>query len=125
MLATYASIVGAELPVDAGPDSFDFSPVLLGQQPTGKPIRESLVIRSGGGAMTIRSREWKLITALGSGGFSKPRRLKPEPGGSKGQLYNLADDLGETNNLYQKCPDIVQRLTAELSRIHHAEWSRN
>ncbi len=124
MLATYASIVGAKLPVGAGPDSFDFSQVLLGTQLAKTPVRNSLVIRSGGGLMTIRSGDWKLITGLGSGGFSKPRKVKPEPNGPKGQLYNLADDLGESNNLYQKHPDIVRRLTAELARVRDAEQTR-
>ena len=31
-------------------------------------------------------------------------------------LYNLADDPGETNNLYAKFPDIAARLLAQLQR---------
>ena len=47
----------------------------------------------------IRQGEWKLELGLGSGGFSEPKRLKPEPGGPEGQLYNLAQDPGENDNL--------------------------
>ena len=117
MLATFASVVDVDLPEDAGPDSFDILPVLLGKQPEEKPIRGPLVIPAGGDVMSIRAGHWKLITGLGSGGFSKPRRIKPTPGGPTGQLYHLGDDPGETNNLYQEKPDIVKRLQAELARI--------
>jgi arylsulfatase A-like enzyme len=67
--------------------------------------------------MTFRSGDWKLITGLGSGGFSKPKRIKPGPDDPQGQLYNLAEDLGETTNLYAKHPEIVARLTTELKKV--------
>jgi arylsulfatase A-like enzyme len=75
-------------------------------------------------AMMIRSGDWKLINQLGSGGFSQPKTIKPEPGGPAGQLYNLRNDLAETNNLYLKHPEIVARLEAEMQRIVKAELSR-
>jgi arylsulfatase A-like enzyme len=124
LLATFASVVDAELIAGVGPDSFDISGVLLGTQPEEKPIRDALVIRSGGGMMTIRVGDWKLITGLGSGGFSQPRRIKPGPGDPPGQLYNLADDLGETNNLYADEPAIVQKLLAQLKKIRETGRSR-
>ena len=124
MLATFASLIGVDLPEQAGPDSFDILPVLLGKQPRDQPIRGAVVIPSGNGTMTIRSGPWKLIMGLGSGGFSTPRRIQPSPGGPTGQLYHLADDLGETNNLYQKKPGVVKRLKAELARIRGLEKSR-
>jgi arylsulfatase A len=67
--------------------------------------------------MTFRSGDWRLITGLGSGGFSKPNRVKPAPDDPQGQLYNLASDLGETTNRYSKHPQIVARLTAELKTV--------
>lgn len=124
LLATLAAIVGKELPAAAGPDSFDFSQVLYGKQPKEKPVRESLAMKSGNGTMTIRSGPWKLITGLGSGGFSKPSRVKPGDGDPIGQLYNLDTDLGEINNLYQNHPEIVKRLTSDLERIKTAGHSR-
>lgn len=117
MLATFAGIVKAKLPNGAGPDSVDFLPVLLGRRPENKPIRDALVIRSGGGMMTIRMGDWKLIDGLGSGGFSQPRRVRPRKGDPPGQLYNLADDVGETKNLYAQKPAIVKRLLKKLAEI--------
>ena len=74
-------------------------------------------MKSGSGAMTARQGPWKLITQLGSGGFSKPSRVKPTRGGPAGQLYNLDEDLGELKNLYAQKPDVVARIAAELERI--------
>ncbi len=124
MLATFAAITGVDLPADAGPDSFSILPVLLGRQPEKDPIRDPVVIPSANGTMSILSGPWKLITALGSGGFSKPSRIQPTEGGPEGQLYNLVDDRGETNNLYREQPDIVARLKAELAQIRQASRTR-
>jgi hypothetical protein len=124
MLATFASVVDVDLPAGAGPDSFSILPVLLGTQPEGKPIRGPVAIPSANGTMTLRSGPWKLITALGSGGFSKPSRIQPTPGGPAGQLYNLGSDPGETENLYLEKPAIVKRLTEELDRIRNAGQTR-
>ena len=120
LLATFADIVDQELPPAAGPDSFSFLPVLTGKQPDTKSIRDSLVIHSGGGFITVREGDWKLIMGLGSGGFSQPRKVKPRPDDPAGQLYNLTADLGETNNLYAQHPEIVQRLTTRYQKIRDA-----
>jgi arylsulfatase A len=118
LMATFADLLGAKLPADAGPDSFSFLPALTSNPPSLTPIRTQIAMRPGSAAlMTFRSGDWKLITGLGSGGFSKPNRVKPSPNDPQGQLYNLASDLGETTNLYSKHPEIVARLTAELKKI--------
>lgn len=99
------------------PDSHSFLPVLLGESSTELEDRPPIVIKSASGAMVIRSGHWKLIDSLGSGGFTKPSRIKPEPNGPVGQLYNLADDPGESINLYLQRPEIVKRLEAEMEQI--------
>lgn len=124
LLATFAAIVDRPLSREAGPDSFDFSGVLLGTHPEDNPVRDSLVIRSGGGLMTIRRGDWKLIDGLGSGGFSRPRRVKPGPDDPAGQLYNLRDDLGETTNRYAERPELVAELSAHLAKIRDSGRSR-
>ena len=114
LLATFASISGYQRKPDEGPDSYDFSKVLLGTQPDGEPVRPQLAMQSGGGHRSIRVGEWKLIDALGSGGFSDPKKLQPEPGAARGQLYNLGSDPAEAQNLYLERPAIVERLRAVL-----------
>ena len=124
VLATLAAITGADLPDGAGPDSFDFSPVLLGRQPEDQPIRKSLALYSANKTMIVRAGPMKLITALGSGGFTAPSREEPKPDGPQGQLYNLADDPAEQQNLYLKHPETVAQLEAELERIVKSGRSR-
>ena len=72
----------------------------------------------------IRQGPWKLIEGRGSGGFSEPRRIEPGPGEPPGQLYNLAEDPAETNNLYLDRPDIVERLAGVLEQYRQQGHSR-
>jgi arylsulfatase A len=62
----------------------------------------------------IRSGDWKLITGLGSGGFTKPSTIKPKPGEPAVQLYNLRTDPAETTNLAAQHPDKVKGLLSTL-----------
>jgi arylsulfatase A len=114
-LATAADLVGATLTADAGEDSFDLLPVLLGRK-LEQPVREAVVHHSGDGTFGIRQGPWKLCLALGSHGFSDPKNVKPQPGGPQGQLYNLDDDPEEKHNLWLEKPEVVKRLTALLDK---------
>lgn len=125
LLATFSDICGQPLANGAGPDSFSILPVLEDRQPRDQPVRGPIVMQAGNfSTMSIRSGDWKLINQPGSGGFSKPAKIKPEPGDPKGQLYNLRDDPAETNNLYLENPEIVTRLEVEMKRIEESGHSR-
>jgi len=115
ILATVAGLTGAELPADAGPDSYDISSALLGKKGP-RPIREALVSHSENGTFAIRQGAWKLILDnQTSGGWMVPEGRPPRPG-SPGQLYNLADDPAESKDLWEARPEIVQRLGALLEK---------
>lgn len=112
LLTSLASLVGGKVPAEA-PDGVDVLPALLGESPAG---RDSLVEHSG--VLGIRQGPWKLIepgkgprvlahTAVESG-------VSPEV-----QLYDLADDLGETRNLAKENPDKVRELQAKLKSIRN------
>ena len=79
LLATVASIVGAELPDDAAEDSFDMLPAWLGKAK--EPIRPYLLHQAFGGARTlsIRRGNWKYLDHAGSGGnrYEQDARLRP------------------------------------------------
>ena len=102
-----------DLPDDSGEDSFNALPAFKGEKGD-KPVRPSTVYKNG---EVIRMGDWKLLTHLGSGGFSEPRRVRPVPGGPTGQLFNLRDDIGERHNLWSENPAIVERLSRELERV--------
>lgn len=124
LLATFAAVTGDQLKSGEGPDSFNLLPVLLGEQPEDEPIRGPLPIASGNRTMTLRDGDWKLIQGLGSGGFTKPARVKPGPDDPAGQLYHLANDPAEQTNLYQEFPDRVAEMTAKLKTLMAAETTR-
>lgn len=123
LMATSAAIVGASLPENAGEDSYNILPALLGEPREG-PIREATVHHSFNGTFAIRQGRWKLILGRGSGGFSKPRTIEPKEGEPKGQLYDIEADIDESENLWAQHPEIVERLTALLERYKQEGRSR-
>ena len=108
-MRTFADVFGVKLPDHAGEDSFSLMPLLQGVD---KPIRESAVSASSGGTPAVRSGSWKYIPAPGSGGWGK--------GGDQSQpvqLYNLAEDIGETKNLAAAMPEKVAEMKALLEKL--------
>jgi arylsulfatase A-like enzyme len=107
IMATVSEVVGARLPDNAGEDSFSLLPLLRGGT---QPVRHSSVNQSANGLPSIREGSWKLIFGAGSGGWGAGRDELPA------QLYNLAEDIGETRNLYKEKPDVVERLTKLMAQ---------
>ena len=121
-LATIAEIVEFDVPNEAGEDSYNILPALLGE--TGEaPIREATVHHALDGMFAIRKGDWKLIEGRGSGGFTQPRRIEPVGDEPLGQLFNLKDDPSEQNNLYSEYPDVVAQLQSLLSRYRDQGYS--
>ncbi|MDQ3330949.1 MAG: sulfatase-like hydrolase/transferase [Planctomycetota bacterium] len=117
--ATLAALVGQKLAKETAPDSHNLLPVLLGHD--GATGRETLITQSSQGVLSLRKGSLKFIPHLGSAGFSEPKREKPTPGGPTVQLYDLANDPGETTNLAGERPNVVAELTALLERLQTAE----
>jgi arylsulfatase A-like enzyme len=115
LFATFAGLAGADVPDGAGPDSYDISPALFGKKGP-EPIREAIISHSENGTFAIRRGAWKLVVDnKTSGGWMTPAGKSPVPG-TPGQLYNLADDPYEQNDLWEKRRDVVERLTALLEK---------
>ena len=72
-----------------------------------------MIVHSADGVFGIRQWPWKLIegkpTRPGPGGVIPDKALE-----NKLQLYNVAEDHGEKNDVLVKHPDIVERLTKLL-----------
>jgi len=113
VMATVASVFGAELPDDAGEDSFDLLPLLKGDN---QPVREHAVSQGAHGLFALRRGDWKMIFGPGGGGGWSKLSATPSDG-HPAQLYHLGDDLGETRNLYASHPQIVEQMTALLEPI--------
>lgn len=109
LMRTFAEVFGVPLPDTAGEDSFSLLPLLKGND---QPIRQNAVSASAGGVPAVRSGSWKYIPAPGSGGWGT--------GGDTSQpvqLYNLADDIGETKNLAADKPEKVAELKELLEKL--------
>jgi arylsulfatase A-like enzyme len=152
LLATCASIVDHDIPADAGEDSFNILPALTGE-PHNRPVRNAVIHHSCAGMFAIREGRWKLIEGVGRGmnedwektsasGAGRPERdprtgrfkdltyyfpPPPEaaPGEPPGQLYDLENDPGETDNLWERHPEVVEHLLALLNRYRDQGHSKS
>ena len=109
---TIKRILGAERSVDAGPDSVNVLPSLLGSAK--KPVRDSLILQNyNGNGLALRKGVWKFIPGAGP---------KAKAGGP--QLYDLKNDIGETTNLAGEKPEKVAEMREVLQGIRQGEKSR-
>ncbi len=94
----------AGIPVPEEVDGISYLPALMQEPQTG---HESLYweFLERGGARAIRRDEWKLVR----------NRVISDPPGTI-ELYNLADDPGETVNRAGERPDLVEELLQEMER---------
>lgn len=117
LLASLASMTGQALDPEAGPDSFDVLPALLGESTEG---RKTLLEQSGG-QVAIRQGQWKFVP------FARPKGFRAANGAANPphpELYNLADDVSESKNLAPEQADRVKQMRAELQRERQAGRTR-
>ncbi len=100
LLATLAEIVGGSLPNNAGEDSQSFLPALTKATTVN---RVPMIHHSSGGAFAIRDKQWKLVMG------SKKKRLQ--------ELYDLSNDPGETQNLFETQSERAKILQQKLTHI--------
>ncbi|MCX6894429.1 MAG: sulfatase-like hydrolase/transferase [Verrucomicrobia bacterium] len=116
-LATVAALTGQKLPAAAGPDSFNVLPVLLGEKAV--VSRDHLVLQNNGPApLALRQGDWALIEKFGGKRGAKAKALPTY------ELYNLASDLTQTNDLAAQESGKVQELSARLEKIREQRRSR-
>ncbi len=100
LMATFAELLGVALPGHAGVDSQSFASVLT--NPGADYERLALINHSSKGRFAITEGAWKLILPHG----------KSEP-----ELYDLAADPAENNNVIARHPELVQRLEKKATEI--------
>lgn len=108
MLATFAEFFECSLPADCAEDSVGFLASLMGTN-NGVSRRSSVVCDSYTGTLAIRHDNWKLIQGQHGGGArtqNKPYDHELPPL----QLYDLANDVREENNVAARHPAKVNEL---------------
>lgn len=111
---TFAGIIGAKLPENSVLDGQDLREVLESgeKQPRSAPMVWEF---SGyGGILAVRDGDWKLLV----------RAYKTEQGPEAFELYNLAKDPEESQNLAPKLPKIAEKLHQYWlnTRIHEPDF---
>jgi arylsulfatase A len=118
VIATIASIVGAEIPAGSAEDSYSQVGLLQGKTAS---ARESLVHNTNANNYALRHGDWVLIAAKTGGVTKVPAWFDQAngyaPNNHPGELYNLREDLSQKRNLYADMPDKVQELTNILKEI--------
>ncbi len=110
LLASFASLTGQTLGPDDAPDSLNTLPALLGQS---QEARDVLVEHAG--VLAMRQGPWKYIEP--GNGPKIETHTNTETGlAPQGLLYNLLDDLGETQDLAGQHPDRVGQISPLLRR---------
>jgi arylsulfatase A-like enzyme len=105
LLPSLATITKKSLPENLKIDGLDTSSLILGTG--GSPRSEFLHYTSRGELEGIRSGNWKMLR-------KKPVR---KDGKETILLFNLGNDLGEQENLTNKQPAIVARLTSRMKEL--------
>ncbi|MEM9142001.1 MAG: arylsulfatase [Bacteroidota bacterium] len=116
LLATVAEITGTENQGGLSADSFSLLHQLTGV-PTTMPERKELVLKGmRKGSYFVISEGWKYIDYPGSGGFSARYGRQDDPNAPPVQLYDLQNDLGETQNLFAEHPEKANALSELLKQ---------
>ena len=113
LYASLASLVNQKVLANNAPDSFDHLPVLLGKSKSG---RDYVIQQSINNTLSIATEKWKYISP--SKGPKVNQHTNTELGNDpEGQLYNLAKDEGERENVAEKYPEKVEELAARLEGV--------
>lgn len=114
--ASFASLVGLTLKSDEAPDSENMIDVILGKSQQG---RKDMILQSSN-TLSLRKGKWKYIRADAEAETHKSFYTHKKSVNlgllTEAQLYNLNEDIGETNNLAGKYPSIVDEMEALLDK---------
>lgn len=102
---TIASLTSAPVS-DRKIDGLDITPVLHGDGPS--PRKEMVYYTARGELKGLRQGDWKLLL---------PAKGKKGKTSGTVELFNLAEDIGESNNLAEKHPGKVESLKARMKEL--------
>ena len=119
-IATVAEITGYEIEKDEAEDSFSFLNLLDGK-PGETVLREPIVHHSTRGDLAIRKGEWVYIDAASGDVSNEPEWFRNKLGVNESsdefELFNIEEDLKETNNMYSAMPGKAKELKEKLDSI--------
>lgn len=111
VLPTLCDVAGIEVPKDV--DGISFLPILLGNGEQEEHEYMFWDFPAGGGQQAIRSGSWKAI---------RKEILKDS---LRVRLYNLDEDIRETNDISSQYPDLVQKMEDIFQQEHTTPENNN
>ncbi|MCC9601248.1 arylsulfatase [Stieleria sp. JC731] len=118
--ASLAALVDQPLPANACPDSFNVIDALLGK-PNAEGRDHLLQQPNKGPTLALRVGDWKVLSYATA---QAKKHLTYEKGPGKYELYNLANDPSEKDNLAESHPEKLKELLEKLESIKDAGHSR-
>ncbi|WP_087974229.1 sulfatase-like hydrolase/transferase [Oceanobacillus rekensis] len=106
-----AEIIGAKITDDTAEDSISNIPLWQGKN---ESVREDIVHSSANGGFSIRRGDWKLELVYNGGGLADSRKGAEGQMFQPAELYDLKEDISETNNLIHEHPELVKSLKESL-----------
>lgn len=124
VFATINDIVEGSVPdpEKAAPDSYSFLPSLLGEE--NKNGRKSMITADANGMHAIRLGNWKYVDDSPPEGLPE-KKLKQLKKSFKPQLFDLATDPEELNNLFESKSDVVNKMKKELNYLRNNNSRKN
>ena len=104
IMPTLADMTNVELPANEVTDGISFLPTLLNKGQQKEHAYLYWEFHEGGGRLALLQGDWKMVIL----------NAKSE---EQVELYNLSDDLGETNNLVDANPEITKEMYDKLKSI--------
>ena len=120
LAASMAALAGQPLPENACPDSFNVLPALLGNK-AAKGRDHLLQQPNRGPTLALRVGNWKVLS------YANARPIKAltyQKGPGRFELYDLAKDPGEKQNLAKQHPEKLKAMLERLEAIKRAGRSR-
>jgi len=122
LLPTFARLAGTSLPPQPI-DGHDVRPILFGEPDAKSPWdSEGFMYYRQDQLQAVRAGPWKLYLPLEKKVVANNRRMAA----AKLELFNVADDVGETRELSADRPNVVRRLLslADAARLEIGDTDR-
>lgn len=100
-LPTFAALAGVKVPTDKKIDGKDIRSLMFGEAGAKTP-HEAVYYYVKNGLCAVRCGDWKLHLVIG--------------GEKKLELYNLRTDVGETENVIDRHPDVVAEIMKQVEK---------
>jgi arylsulfatase A-like enzyme len=110
-LSSFAALVGKAPPGDAGRDSANVLPALLGESRAGR----DRLVEHGSQRSALRQGQWKMV--FHNSRFNPPADPAPATAPAGQELFDLASDPAEQRNLAKDKPDVVAAMMQLLERV--------